>query len=95
VSKCRHGATTSSSEFSASSRGERGGRQATLTSFRIPRGSHLLHAPSPIDLVAGFGIELDVWGDDTVELGHAIVRARQSDGPLDALVHRTQVSRQR
>ena len=70
-------------------------RAAGLRGVEAALGSHLLHAPSPIELAAGFAAELDLDGDQVTELGHAIVRVRKADGPVDALVHRTQVSGQR
>jgi len=70
-------------------------RQAGLRSVQSALGSHLLHASSPAELAAGFAEALALSDDEITELGHAIVRLRKSDGPIDALVHRTQVSGQR
>tara|TARA_R110002096_G_scaffold1787_2_gene9343 strand:+ start:287 stop:976 length:690 start_codon:yes stop_codon:yes gene_type:complete len=70
-------------------------RAAGLRSVESALGSHLLHAPAPAELAAGFADILGLDDDEITELGHAIVRLRQGDGPIDALVHRTQVSGQR
>ncbi|MFT4843750.1 MAG: hypothetical protein ACI8UD_004105 [Planctomycetota bacterium] len=70
-------------------------RAEGLRSVESALGSHLLHAPAPAELAAGFAEVLGLNDDEITELGHAIVRLRQGDGPIDALVHRTQVSGQR
>ncbi|MFT4511875.1 MAG: hypothetical protein ACI89X_000972 [Planctomycetota bacterium] len=70
-------------------------RTEGLRSVESALGSHLLHAPAPAELAAGFAAVLDLDDDEITELGHAIVRLRQADGPIDALVHRAQVSGQR
>lgn len=70
-------------------------RTEGLRSVESALGSHLLHAPAPAEFAAGFAEVLGLDDVEITELGHAIVRLRQADGPIDALVHRTQVSGQR
>lgn len=70
-------------------------REAGLRSVTAALGSHLLHAGSAAELCAAFAEPLHLGDDEITELGHAIVRRRQEDGPIEALVHRTQVAGQR
>jgi len=70
-------------------------RDAGLRSVSAALGSHLLHAGSAAELCAGFAEALNLNDDEITELGHAIVRKRQEDGPIETLVHRTQVAGQR
>jgi len=70
-------------------------RDAGLRSVHAALGSHLLHADSATDLAAAFAEELGLSDDEITQLGHEIVSKRQTDGPVDALVHRTQVAGQR
>ncbi len=70
-------------------------RIAGLRSVKSALGSHLIHASSPAELAAAFAEPLAIDDDQITELGHAIVRIRKDSGPIDALVHRTQVSGQR
>ena len=57
----------------------------------VPAGSHLLHLSAPADLVASFAEALQVADYEGTELAHEIIRSHRASGPLDALVHRTQV----
>jgi len=66
-------------------------RAAGLRNVEAALASHLLHAASPADLVAPFGDVLGLDDDDANDLARAIVSDRKDPGPLDALVHRTQV----
>jgi hypothetical protein len=68
---------------------------AGLRSVHAALGSHLLHADSATDLAAAFATPLGLSDDEITELGHEIVSKRQQDGPIDALVHRSQVAGQR
>jgi hypothetical protein len=70
-------------------------RAAGLRSVHAALGSHLLHAASPAELAVAFSETLGLNDDEITELAHAMVRLRQTDGPVDALVHRTQVRGQR
>ncbi len=70
-------------------------RTEGLRSVESALGSHLLHAPAAAEFAAGFADVLGLDNDEITELGHAIVRLRQAEGPIDALVHRAQVSGQR
>lgn len=70
-------------------------RAEGLRSVESALGSHLLHAPAPTELAAGFADVLELDDNEITELGHAITRLRQDTGPIDALIHRTQVSGQR
>lgn len=70
-------------------------REAGLRSVHAALGSHLLRAGTAADLAAAFADALGLKDDEITELGHEIVRKRQQDGPLEALVHRTQVGGQR
>lgn len=70
-------------------------RDAGLRSVRSSLGSHLLHLPSPTELAACYADVLDLSDEAITELGHEILRKRQDPGPLDALVHRSQVHGQR
>lgn len=53
--------------------------------------THLLHAAAPQELVDLFADALPIDADLRVELAHAVVRRRGSDGGIDALVHRSRV----
>ncbi|MCK5942907.1 MAG: hypothetical protein KAI24_13100 [Planctomycetes bacterium] len=70
-------------------------REAGLRSVQSALGSHLLRTLSPADLAAGFADALALQDGEVAEIGHAIVRRRQDPGPLEALVHRAQVTGQR
>lgn len=70
-------------------------RDTGLRSVHAALGSHLLHAGSAADLAAAFADALGLSDDEITDLGHEIVSKRQADGPIDALVHRTQVAGQR
>lgn len=70
-------------------------RDAGLRNVQAALGSHLLHLGAPADLVASFQAALGLDERERTELTHAVVRRRQDPGPLDALIHRTQVSGQR
>jgi hypothetical protein len=70
-------------------------RDAGLRSVSSALGSHLMHAGSAADLAAAFAEPLGLSDDEITELGHEIVRKRQQDGPIESLVHRTQVGGQR
>ncbi|HEB52564.1 MAG TPA: hypothetical protein ENI87_04830 [bacterium] len=70
-------------------------RSAGMRSVQVADGTHLLHHPSPIELVATFADELDLNDDELGELARTIIHHRQDAGPIDALVHRTRVAAQR
>lgn len=70
-------------------------RAAGLRGVQSALGSHLLHAGSKADLVAAFAEPLGLSDDEITDLGHEIVRRRREDGPIEALIHRTQVGGQR
>jgi len=69
--------------------------EAGLRSVHAALGSHLLHAESAAELVAAFAEPLSLGDEEVTELAHEIVRNRRADGPIDTLVHRTQVAGQR
>lgn len=71
--------------FAASLRG------AGLRNVHAVLGSHLLHLPTPGDLVEAFAAPLGLDERERLELTHALVRRRGSTGPLDVLVHRTRL----
>lgn len=66
-------------------------RDAGLRNVEAALASHLLHVAAAADLVASFAEALELDDVEGAELAHEIVRNRQDAGPLDALVHRTQV----
>lgn len=70
-------------------------RKAGLRGVQSALGSHLIHASSPAELAAAFAEPLAIDEEQITELGHAIVRVKKDSGPIDALVHRTQVGGQR
>ena len=70
-------------------------RAAGLRSVHSALGSHLLHTASPAELAVAFAEALGLTDHEITELAHALVRLRKADGPMDALVHRTQVGGQR
>lgn len=70
-------------------------REVGLRNVQAALGSHLLHLGAPADLVAAWTRPLDLRESEATDLTHAIVRRRQHAGPLDVLIHRTQVSGQR
>ena len=66
-------------------------RNAGLRSVHGVLGAHLLTATSAADLVDAFATALALTPARAMELAHALVRRRASDGPLDVLVHRTRL----
>ena len=54
-----------------------------------------MRVASAAELAAAFADALRLDDADLTELGHAVVRRRQDPGPLEVLVHRTQVGGQR
>jgi hypothetical protein len=70
-------------------------RAAGLRNVHAALGSHLLHLTAPADLVEAFASALGLDAELRTELTHALVSRRQDPGPIDALVHRTQVGGQR
>lgn len=70
-------------------------RLAGLRNVHAALGSHLLHLTAPGDLVEAFAECLRLCEAERSDLLHGIVRRRQATGPLDVLVHRTQVGGQR
>lgn len=66
-------------------------RHGGMRNVHAVLGAHLLHLPSPADLVALFAPFLELDDDDVLTLTHALVRKKGGTGPLDALVHRTRV----
>lgn len=70
-------------------------REAGLRNVRAALGSHLLHLPAAADLVDALTAALELGDEERDDLTHAVVRKRKDAGPLDVLVHRTQVAGQR
>lgn len=70
-------------------------REAGLRGVESALGSHLLHVAAGAELVAAFADVLALDEQEETELAHAVVSHRKDAGPLDVLVHRTQVAGQR
>jgi hypothetical protein len=70
-------------------------RGAGLRGVASAVGAHIVRASSPGELAARFADDLQLDEDRCQELGEAIVRVRQSTGPLEALMHRSQATGQR
>ncbi len=67
-------------------------RNAGLRNVHSVLGAHLLHVPTPGDLVAAFATVLGLDDTEALQLTHQLVREKGGTGPLDVLVHRTRVS---
>ncbi|MBL9077665.1 MAG: hypothetical protein JNL08_09185 [Planctomycetes bacterium] len=70
-------------------------RDAGLRDVHNLLATHLVHAAAPLELVDLFADALPIDAERRVELAHALIRRRGSDGGLDALVHRTRAQAQR
>lgn len=70
-------------------------RNAGLRRVRSLLGSHLVHAPSPADFLAGFAAGIPCPPTERADLVQALVRAMGTVGAAEFLVHRSRVEAQR
>jgi hypothetical protein len=70
-------------------------RDEGLRGVQSALGSHLVRTSSAAELVAAFAEILSLQDHEITELGNEIVRHRKQAGPIEALMHRTQVGGQR
>lgn len=70
-------------------------QSVNLRGVQSALGSHLLRLPTPTEFAAAFAEILSLEDHEVTELGHEIVRHRKDAGPIETLVHRTQVGGQR